>query len=208
MKKKSLIGLMLVPLAMGLSTPAFSEGTLNVTNWAEYIGEDTIANFEKEFDIKVTYDMYDSVEAIDTKLLAGKTGYDVVSHSSSSIARLIAAGIVMELDKSKLPNMKHLREDVMTQLNAEWDPGNKHIIPYMWGTHGVTYNKELILETYPDAPIGSMDLVFDPKHMKEIAKCGVAFLDSPNDVMPMALTHLGLDPNTTNKADYKQLKKC
>ena len=203
MKKKSLIGLMLVPLAMGLSTPAFSEGTLNVTNWAEYIGEDTIANFEKEFDIKVTYDMYDSVEAIDTKLLAGKTGYDVVSHSSSSIARLIAAGIVMELDKSKLPNMKHLREDVMTQLNAEWDPGNKHIVPYMWGTHGVTYNKELILETYPDAPIGSMDLVFDPKHMKEIAKCGVAFLDSPNDVMPMALTHLGLDPNTTNKADYK-----
>ena len=207
MNKKSLIGLALIPLAMGLSTPAFTEGTLNVTNWAEYIGEDTIKNFEKEFNIKVTYDTYDSVEAIDTKLLAGKTGYDVVSHSSSSIARLIAAGIVMELDKDKLPNMKHLRDDVMVQLDSEWDPGNKHIIPYMWGTHGVTYNEELIKKTYPDAPIGSMDLVFDPKHMAQIAKCGVAFLDSPNDIMPMALAHLGLDPNTKNKADYKKAEE-
>lgn len=207
MKKKSLIGLMLVPLALSLSTPALSEGTLNVTNWAEYIGEDTIKNFEKEFDIKVTYDTYDSIEAIDTKLLAGKTGYDVVSHASSSIARLIKAKIVMELDKDKLPNLKHMREDVMQQLNEEWDPGNKYMVPYMWGTHGVTYNKELILKTYPDAPIGSMDLVFDPKHMEKIAKCGVAFLDSPNDIMPMALAYLGLDVNTTNRDDYKKAEE-
>ncbi|MGB0847539.1 MAG: extracellular solute-binding protein [Thiolinea sp.] len=207
MKLKSLIGLMLVPAALGLSTPAMAEGTLNVTNWAEYIGENTIANFEKEFGIKVTYDNYDSVEAIDTKLLAGNTGYDVVSHSAAQIARLIPANIVMPLDHEKLPNLKHMREDVMGQLDALWDPGNKHIIPYMWGTHGVTYNEELVKSVHPDAPIGSMDMVFNPEHMEKLSKCGVAFLDSPTDIMPMALTHLGLDPNTTNKDDYKKAEE-
>ncbi len=181
------------------------ERVLKVTNWAEYIGEETIANFEKEYGIKVIYDTYDSVEAIDAKLLAGNSGYDVVSHSASSTARLIKAGIVMELDKSKLDNMKHMDPAVMGQLDADWDPGNKHIVPFMWGTHGVTYNKELVLETYPDAPIGSTDMIFNPEHMKEIAKCGVSFLDSPGDVIPMALAHLGLDPNTTDEGDFKKV---
>ena len=85
----------------------------------------------------------------------------------------------------------------------DWDPGNAHFIPYMWGTHGVTYNNELVLETYPDAPIGSMDLVFDPAHMEKLASCGVSFLDSPGDIIPMALAHLGLDPNSTNAEDYE-----
>ena len=175
---------------------------LKVTNWAEYIGEETIANFEAEYGIKVIYDNYDSVEAIDAKLLAGNTGYDVVSHSASSIARLIKAGIIAPLNFSKLSNSSHMDPSVMEQLGRDWDPGNKHIVPYMWGTHGVTYNKELVLATYPNAPIGSMDMIFDPEHMKEISKCGVAFLDSPNDIVPMALAHLGLDPTTNSKADY------
>ncbi|NKB78191.1 MAG: extracellular solute-binding protein [Gammaproteobacteria bacterium] len=182
----------------------FAEGTLNVTNWAEYIAEDTIANFEKEYDIKVTYDSYDSAESIDSKLLAGSTGYDVVSHSGSMIARLIPADILQAVDKSKLPNLKHMRADVMSQLGAQWDPDNNHIIPFMWGTHGVTYNEALVKETYPDAPIGSMDMIFDPAHMEKLAECGVSFLDSPTDVIPMALAHLGLDPSSTDKADYKK----
>jgi putrescine transport system substrate-binding protein len=91
---------------------------------------------------------------------------------------------------------------IMEQLGNDWDPGNKHFIPYMWGTHGVTYNKELVLETYPDAPIGSMSMIFDPVHIKELAKCGVAFLDAPSDIVPMALAHLGLNPSSTSKADY------
>ena len=169
----------------------------------EYIGEETIANFEKEYGIKVIYDAYDSAEAIDAKLLAGSSGYDVVSHSGGDTARLIKAGIVSPLDVSKLDNLKHVDPAIMEQLAADWDPGNKHFIPYMWGTHGVTYNKDLVLETYSDAPIGSMDMVFDPAHMKELAKCGVSFLDSPGDIIPMALAHLGLDPNSTNKADYE-----
>ena len=185
------------------AAPVAAEETLRVTNWAEYIGEETIANFEKETGIKVIYDNYDSVEAIDSKLLAGNSGYDVVSHSSSAIARLIPAGILQPIDKSKLPNFKHMMPEIMQKLSEEWDPGNNHIVPFMWGTHGVTYNKELVLETYPDAPIGSMDMIFDPKHMKELAKCGVSFLDSPTDIIPMALTHLGLPSATAKKADYE-----
>jgi putrescine transport system substrate-binding protein len=186
------------------STAASAAGVLNVTNWGEYIGENTIANFEREFDVKVTYDAYDSVESVDAKLLAGSSGYDVVSHSSSSVARLIPAGILQKLDKSKLPNFKHMRPEIMAQISSDWDPDNQHIVPYMWGTHGVTYNEALVKETYPDAPIGSMDMIFNPVHMKEISKCGVAFLDSPADIIPMALAYLGLDPSSTKKPDYKE----
>ena len=108
-----------------IAVPVFATGTLNVYNWAEYIGETTIADFEKEFGIKVTYDNYDSVETADAKLLAGSSGYDVVSHSGSAIGRLIpAANILQPLDKSKLPNLKHMRNDVMGQLASNWDEGN------------------------------------------------------------------------------------
>jgi len=195
-----------VPAAIAATVPivASAEGTLNVYNWAEYIGEETIANFEKEFGIEVTYDNYDSVETADAKLLAGSSGYDVVSHSSSSIARLIPAGILLKLDKSKLDNFKYMREDVMGQLASSWDPNNQYIVPYMWGTHGVTYNEELVKATHPDAPIGSMDMIFNPEHMEKLAECGVSFLDSPNDVMPMALAHLGLDPSSSDKGDYEK----
>ena len=195
-------GTVAVTLVLGAST-GYAAGVLNVTNWAEYIAEDTITNFEKEFDVKVTYDNYDSEESIQSKLLAGNSGYDVVSHSSSAVARLLPANILQKLDKSKLPNLKHIMDSLDKQLDLNIDPGNNYFTPYMWGTHGVTYNKALVLETYPEAPIGSMDMVFDPVHMEKLGKCGVAFLDSPTDILPMALAHLGLDPYSTNKDDYK-----
>jgi putrescine transport system substrate-binding protein len=188
------------------SSAATAAGTLNVTNWAEYLAEDTVSNFEKEYDVKVTYDVYDSAEAIDAKLLAGSSGYDVVSHSSSDVGRLIPAGILQELDKSKIPNLKHMSPEVMEKLSSNWDPGNKYIVPFMWGTHGVTYNEALVKETYPDAPIGSLDMIFLPEHMEQLAKCGVSFLDSPGDIIPMALAYLGMDPDSTNKSDYKEVE--
>jgi len=182
------------------------ERVLKVTNWAEYIDESTIENFAKEYGIKVIYDTYESAESIDAKLLAGSSGYDVVMHAGGDMARLIQAGnILRAVDKSKLDNFKHMEPTLMQQLDKDWDPGNNHFIPYMWGTHGVTYNKELVLETYSDAPIGSMDMIFDPKHMKELSKCGVSLLDSPGDVIPMALGYMGMDPNSTNKDDYKKV---
>ena len=193
-------------MAQGIlySGTATAAGTLNVYNWGEYIGEETIANFEKEYDIKVTYDNYDSVETADAKLLTGNSGYDVVSHSGTAIGRLIPAGILQPVDKSQLTNYKNLRTDVLGQVAENWDPDNKYVIPYMWGTHGVTYNEELVKATHPDAPIGSMDLIFDPAHMEKLAECGVSFLDSPTDVIPMALAHLGLDPSSTNPEDYEK----
>ena len=176
-----------------LAGAAFAEDrVLKVTNWAEYIAEDTIANFEAEYGIKVIYDTYDSVESIDAKLLAGNSGYDVVSHSGSRVARLIKAGIP-PLETSQLDNMKHMDATIMTQLGKDWDL-KQYFMPYMWSTHGVTYNKELVLETYPDASIGSMDLIFDLKHMQDVAKCGVVFLIS-DDIFSMALSHLGLARN-------------
>jgi putrescine transport system substrate-binding protein len=188
------------------SGAASAAGELNVTNWAEYIAEDTIDNFAKEYDVKVTYDTYDSVEAIDAKLLAGSSGYDVVSHDGSAVGRLIPAGILSKLDKSKIPNRKHMSPEIMGQLSKNWDPGNQYMMPFMWGTHGVTYNEELVKKTYPNAPIGSMDMIFQPEHMKELAKCGVSFLDSPTDIIPMALAYLGLDPASTKKTDYKEVE--
>ena len=205
LSQKPLTGLVAAAMIIG-STAASAAGSLNVTNWAEYIGEETIANFAKEYDVNVTYDNYDSVEAIDAKLLAGSSGYDVVSHSGSAIGRLIPGGILQKIDISKLSNLRHMDASIMAQLSKNWDPGNQYVIPYMWGTHGVTYNEELVLKTYPDAPIGSLDLIFDPKHMKELAKCGVSFLDSPTDVIPMALAYLGLDPASNDKADYKKVE--
>jgi len=203
--KETVVSAAVTALMVG-SGAAHAAGELNVTNWAEYIAEDTISNFEKEYDVKVTYDVYDSAEAIDAKLLAGSSGYDVVSHSSSDVGRLIPAGILRKLDKSKIPNLKHMSPEVMGKLSSNWDPGNQYIVPFMWGTHGVTYNKALVKKTYPGAPIGSLDMIFQPEHMKELAKCGVSFLDSPGDIIPMALAYLGMDPDSTNKSDYKEIE--
>ena len=204
--KSALVGLTTTALvtASGLAGAA---GKLNVSNWAEYMAEDTIENFAKEYDIEVVFTPYDSVEAIDSKLLAGNSGYDVVSHAASQAARLMKGGILMKLDKTKLSNFKHMSPDVMAQIGSKWDPGHNYMVPFMWGTHGVTYNKELVLETYPDAPIGNIEMLLDPKHMKELAKCGVAFLDSPTDMIPLALAHLGHPPDSTDRKHYKEVEE-
>ena len=134
-----------IAAALLATTAVAQDRVLKVTNWAEYIAEDTIANFEAEYGIKVIYDTYDSVESIDAKLLAGSSGYDVVSHAASQVARLIqAGGILQPVDKSKLDNFKHMDAAVMGQLASKWDPGNDYIVPFMWGTHGITYNEELV----------------------------------------------------------------
>jgi putrescine transport system substrate-binding protein len=204
--KSTVVGLTAASMLAAV-TVASAAGKLNISNWAEYMAEETIPNFAKEYDIEVTFTPYDSVEAIDSKLLAGSSGYDVVAHAASAIARLTKGGILRKIDKTKLPNLKYMSADVMFQLGEKWDPGHNYIVPYMWGTHGITINRELVLQTYPEAPIGSIEMIFDPRHMKELSKCGVAFLDSPTDMIPMALTYLGLPPDSTNKADYKKVEE-
>ena len=197
--KATVMGVATAALAFAASSANAEE--IKVYNWAEYLGETTIEDFTKETGIDVVFDTYDSVETVDAKLLAGKTGYDVVDHASSTAAKLIAAGgILQEIDKSKISNYGSLNKTVMAKLE-DWDPGNKYFVPYTYGTNGVTTVPAWVKEVHPDAP-SNLDLIFKPEHMEKISKCGVAFLDSPEDIIPMALGYLGLDPNSTKKKDY------
>lgn len=189
---------MLSPLAVA------KEKTLNIYNWSDYIAEDTIANFEKETGIKVRYDVFDSNEVLEAKLLSGKTGYDIVVPSSDFMAKQIKAGVFKQLDKTRLSEWKHLDTDLMALLEA-YDKGNKHSIPYLWGTTGIGYNPDLVKKHLgEEAPVDSWDLVFDEKYVSKLSKCGVAFLNAPSEIMPAALRYLELDPNSVNKGDYKK----
>lgn len=134
---------------------------VNIYNWADYIGETTIADFEAATGISTVYDHYDSAEAAEAKLMAGSSGYDVVVTASRNIPRFIPAGIIQKLDKSKLPNMSHLDPAVMAVV-ARLDPGNEHTIPYMWGTTGITYNTRLVEERAPGINLKSLDVFLKP----------------------------------------------
>ncbi len=173
----------------------YAGGMLNVYNWSDYIGETTLQDFSEEFDIKVNYDVYDSSQVVDTKLLAGRSGYDVVFHAASNSAPLIPAGIYRPLDKSLLPHWKHLDPRLLMRL-VEFDPDNRYGVPYMWGTTGFSYNEDMILERMPNAPLSSAELVFNPDVVSRFADCGVTFLDSPSEVLGTALAYLGHDPNS------------
>ena len=173
---------------------------VNVYNWADYIGETTIADFEAATGIKAVYDNYDSAEAAEAKLMAGSSGYDVVVTASRNIPRFLPAGIMQMLDKSKLPNMSHLDPAVMAVV-AKLDPGNEHTIPYMWGTTGVTYNAKLVEQRVPGANLKSLDMFFKPEIASKLSDCGVNMIDSPATVIPMVLAYLGKDPLSEDLGD-------
>lgn len=180
-------------LATGVAMAQDTE--LHVYNWSDYIAEDTIEKFEAETGIKVTYDVYDSNEVLEAKLLAGNTGYDVVVPTSDFMYRQAQAGVYQKLDKSKLPNWKHLDKDILARLDASHDPGNEYAVPYMWGTTGIGYNINMVEERMADAPVDSWALMLDPNVVKNFADCGVTFLDAPSEVFPATLNYLGMDPN-------------
>jgi putrescine transport system substrate-binding protein len=192
--------LFLSTAAVAASAPAWAAGELNVYNWSDYIGENTIENFAKEYDVKVRYDTYDGNETLEAKLVVGNTGYDIVFPSSSFFARQIKAGIYQPLDRSKLTNWSNLDQWVLKQ-QAGYDPGNVYAVPYMWGTNGFTYNVAMIKERMPDAPLDSLRMIFDPEVVSNFADCGVSFLDSPEDVFPLALAYMGKDPMSQNPDD-------
>ena len=183
-----------------LEVSAAEEKILNVYNWVDYIAPDTISNFETEFEVKVNYDMYDSTEMVEAKLLAGRTGYDVIIQSVRYAARLIPIGIFKQLDRDKLPHYTNLDPWVMDKMDM-YDSDNRHGIPYMWGTTGFSYNVEMIRERMPDAPVDSAAMLFDPEVVSKFADCGVSILDEPTDVIPMVMLYLGLDPNSIDPED-------
>ena len=173
---------------------------LNVYNWSDYIGEDTIANFEAETGIKVTYDVFDSNEVLEAKLMAGNTGYDIVVPSLTFLSRQIQAGVFQEIDKSRLSNYGNLDPAFMALLAGN-DPGNAHSLPYLWGTTGIGYNVEKVKEALgEDAPTDSWALVFEPENLAKLKGCGVAFLDTPSEIIPPVLQYLGEEPNSFDEA--------
>src|SRR5262245_14729213 len=200
--------LLAAALALVLAAAAGAEEppVVNVYNWADYIGRDTLAAFERETGIRVRYDTYESSEIVEAKLLTGDTGYDVVVHGGQYSARLIPIGVFRPLDKSLLPSWKHLDPAVLRILE-HYDPGNVYAAPYMWGSTGFAYDADAVKERMPDAPLDSGRMLFDPKVMAKLADCGVSFLDSPTDVIPMALVYLGYDANSTDPAELLAAEK-
>ncbi len=181
---------------------AADDKTLHIYNWSDYIAPDTLANFTKETGIKVVYDVFDSNEVLEGKLMAGSTGYDLVVPSSSFLERQSQAGIFEPLDKSKLPNYKNLDPD-MLKLAAQNDKENKYGIPYMLVTTGIGYNVDKVKAALgKDAPVNSWDLILKPENLEKLKSCGVAFLDAPSEVYATVLHYLGKDPNSTNPKDY------
>jgi Spermidine/putrescine-binding periplasmic protein len=195
-----------VAVTMG-SAVAQEEKVLHVYNWSDYIAEDTVANFEKETGIKVVYDVFDSNEVLEAKLLAGNTGFDVVVPSSDFLARQIQAGVFQKLDKSKLPNLKNMDPDTM-KLLAEKDPDNAHSVPYLGGTTGIGFNpKKVAAVMGPDFKMDSWDAVLKPENLSKLKQCGVSFLNAPTEIMATVLHYMGKDPNSTNPEDYKAAGK-
>ncbi len=173
---------------------------LNLYIWSDYLAADTLSNFEKQTGIKVHVAYFDTNETLETKLLAGSSGYDVVVPTASYFERQIKAGVYLTLDKSKLPNLKNMDPQLMSKV-ALHDPGNAHGIIYTWGTNGIGYNEKMVKELMPDAPLDSWRLVFDPAVASKVAKCGISVLDSPAEVMRGVYSYLGKDPNSQSPDD-------
>jgi len=190
-----------------LSTTALAqdEKVVNVYNWSDYIDESVLENFTKETGIKVQYDVFDSNELLETKMLAGKSGYDVVVPTGTFLSRQIEAGVFQKLDFSKLPHAGNMWDDVKS-VTAVYDPGNAYSVNYMWGTTGIGYNEEKVKEVLgADAPTDSLALFFDPKNIEKLSACGVHMLDAPTEIIPAALKYIGEDPNTK---DIETIKKA
>ncbi|SMC52982.1 polyamine ABC transporter substrate-binding protein [Primorskyibacter flagellatus] len=177
-------------------TAAAQAQEVRVYNWSDYIDEDLLSKFEEETGIDLIYDVFDSNELLETKMLSGGSGYDVVVPTGTFLQRQIMAGAFQKLDKSKLPNLENMWS-VISDRTAKYDPDNEYSINYMWGTTGIGVNVAKVQEALgPDAPIDSWDLVFKPENMEKLAECGVHFLDAPAEMIPAALKYIGEDPDS------------
>ena len=190
-------------LSSGLTLAQEEEKVLNIYNWSDYIAEDTIANFTKETGIKVRYDVFDSNEILHAKLVAGKTGYDIVVPSSYWAKIQADGGLLRKLDKAQLPNLKNLDPVIQGQL-AKLDPGNQFLVNWLWGyvTVGVNVDKVKAALGGMPMPENAWDLVFKPEYISKLKSCGVSFLDSPTDIIPAALHYLGKPAFSRSQADY------
>jgi putrescine transport system substrate-binding protein len=188
------------------SALADEEKVLNIYNWSDYIAEDTIANFEKETGIKVRYDTYDNNEILHAKLVAGKTGYDIVVPSSTFAPLQIGGGLLAKLDKSLLPNLKNYDSAVQAQISSTIDPGNQYLVNWLWGYTTIGINTAKVKAALGAEPIPDnvWELFFNPKYISKLKSCGVSTLDAGSEVMPAALHYLKKDPFSKNPGDYQE----
>ncbi|WP_431699726.1 polyamine ABC transporter substrate-binding protein [Pseudomonas sp. BR20] len=198
MKAIALLSVMLV------ASISHAAETVKIYNWSSYIAPDTTKNFQKQTGIGFSYDVYDSNETLDGKLMTGNSGYDVVFPSNHFMARQIQGGALKKLDKRQLPNWKNLNPVLLKALENN-DPGNAHGFPYLWGSTGIGYNIDKVKAVLGDnAPVDSWDLIFKPEYMEKLSKCGVAILDNGPELLPIALNYLGLPPHSKKPEDYKK----
>ncbi len=186
--------------------PAAEEAVVNVYNWSDYIDTTVLEDFTKETGIKVNYDVFDSNELLQTKLLSGKSGYDVVVPSGSFLEKQIQAGVFQKLDKSKLANLANIDAAIQT-ATAKHDAGNEHAVAYFWGTSGVGYNIDKVKAAMPNAPVNSFAMFYDPKVIANFKKCGVTILDAPDEVVATVLLYLGREPMSEKAEDLAAAEK-
>jgi putrescine transport system substrate-binding protein len=188
---------------MPIATQA-QQNRVNFYNWSDYIDQEVLKDFTRETGIDVTYDTFDANEVLETKLLAGKSGYDLVVPTGYFLERQINAGVFQKLDKAKLPNLAHVWPDIANRL-ATYDPGNQYAVNYMWGTTGIGYNVRKARDILkPGETIDSWKVVFDPDSLARFKDCGIHMLDSADDIFPAALNYLGLNPNSKDPADLQK----
>lgn len=195
--------LITLALAMGLANVAQAAPVVHFYNWSDYIGETTLSDFQQATGIKTVYDVFDSNETLEGKLLTGRTGYDLVVPSNNFLAKQIQAGAFQKLDKSQLPNLANLDPVLLSQLDKV-DPDQQYAVPYLWGTNGIGYNVDKIKAVLGVDKIDSWATIFEPENMAKLSRCGVAFLDSADEMIPAVLNYLGLDPNSHEPADIKK----
>jgi putrescine transport system substrate-binding protein len=205
---RSTVAISLIVISLSLiaapGTAEVRKRIVNVYNWSDYVAPTVIDEFTKETGIAVRYDTFDSNDTLETKLLAGRSGYDVVAPTAYFLERQIKAGVFQKLDKSKLPNLVHLWPEILERL-SQYDPGNAYAVNYMWGTTGIGYNSKKAREIFGGSGvIDSWDIVFKPEILAKFKDCGVHFLDSSDDILSAALHYVGLDPNTKKEVDYQK----
>lgn len=198
---------LLAALLFCVTAAVAQERVVNVYNWTDYIDPYAIERFQRETGIRVRYDVYDSLETLEGKLLAGRSGYDVVVPTSEpTLSKLVAAGALLPLDRSRLPNWRNLDPALVERVAAS-DPGAKHAAIYLWGTVGLGINAERIRALHPEAPLDSLDLLFRPEHARRVAGCGISMMDSAIDVIPTVLRYLGKDQNSTDANDLREVER-
>ena len=183
------------------------EAVLNIYNWSDYLDPSVLPAFEKEYGIHVNYDVFDSNEVLETKLLSGRTGYDIVVPSGSFLQRQIKAGVYQAFNKALLGNLANLDPDMAARY-AVYDPGNAHSVNYLWGTDGIGYNVKKVAAVMPDAPLDSLSMVLDPKIVSRFKDCGVTILDAPEDMVSSVLLWLGLEPDSERPEDLAAVEQA